>query len=167
MAALRPGEAPATLDKDDLRKRDLVRERLVADPDVGEEVKQAVQDEQSAERASARQLLAAVVDEAPEEVDEEPCTTCGRSRKRREPSVPPIEQMAAQVGLTFAYELGYRMQSQAGVHATALAVDNALIRNEDGSIMIRPDPDFGLSSYDSYQLGAHMLLDLLRPTANQ
>jgi hypothetical protein len=31
--------------KDDLRKRDLVRERLVADPDVGEEVKQAVQDE--------------------------------------------------------------------------------------------------------------------------
>lgn len=153
--------------KDDLRKRDVVRERLFADPDVGDELKQAVDDERAAEQDAARELLAAAVDEAAEEVDEDPCPACGRSRKRRDPSVPPVEQMAAKVGLKFAYDVGYRLQSQADVHATALSVDNALIRNEDGSIMLRPEPDFGLSAYDSYQLGAHMLLDLLRPTAAQ
>ncbi len=153
--------------KDDLRKRDVVRDRLMADPDVGEELRQAVEDERAAERAAARELFAAAVDEAAEEVDEEPCPSCGHAPKRRESRMPPVEQMAAHVDLKFAYNLAYRMQSQADVHATALAVDNALIRNEDGSIMLRAQPDFGLSNYESYQLGAHILLGLLRPAANQ
>ena len=40
--------------KDDLRKRDLVRDRVMADPEVGAEVKQALEDERAAERTAAR-----------------------------------------------------------------------------------------------------------------
>jgi hypothetical protein len=153
--------------KDDLRRRDVVRDRLVADPDIGDEVKRVVEDERSAEREAARALLAAAIEEEAEPADHDPCPTCGRPRARRERGVPSVEQMAAKSGMSFAYDLGYRMQSQADVHATALAIDNTLIRQPDGSIMIRPAPDFGLSAYDSYQLGAHMLLDLIRPISDR
>ena len=153
--------------KDDLRRRDVVRDRLVADPDIGDEVKEAVEDERAAEREAARALLAAAVQDQEDDADRDPCPTCGRPRKRREPGVPTVEQMATKAGLSFAYDLGYRMQSQADVHATALVIDNTLTRQPDGSILIRPEPDFGLSSYDSYQLGAHMLLDVIRPVSNE
>lgn len=153
--------------KDDLRKRDVVRDRLLADPDIRQELKAAVEDERAAEREAARALLAATVDDVGNDADDDPCPTCGRPRRRNEKGVPPVEQMAAQTGLNFAYDVGYRMQSQADVHATALAVDNTLTRQPEGSIMIRPEPDFGLSSYDSYQLGAHMLLDLIRPVSDR
>lgn len=151
---------------EDLRKRDLVRARVVADEDVGEEVKTLIQEEGAAEREQVRSLLDQRVEAAAEETENDPCPTCGRSSKRR-PGVPPIEQMAAHVGLQFAYDLAYRIQSQADVHATALVVDNTLIRNQDGSIGIQPEPDFGLSSFDSYQLGAQILLDLLRQVTTQ
>jgi hypothetical protein len=152
---------------DDLRKRDVVRGRVLADEEIGDEVKQAIRDEAEAEHEKVRALLAETAEEGQAPDAGEPCPTCGRPRRRQEGGLPPIEQMAARVGLRFAYDLAYRLQSQADVHATALVVDNTLIRHEDGSIMIRPEPDFGLSSYDSYQVGAHLLLDLLRPIDEQ
>jgi len=149
--------------KDDLRKRDTVRERVLADEEIGNDVKQAIRDEGGAEHEKVRALLAETADGEQLDNDDDHCPTCGRTRRGRGKGLPPLEQMAAHVGLGFAYDLAYRLQSQADVHATALVVDNTLTRREDGSIMLRPEPDFGLSAYDSYQIGAHLLLDLLRP----
>jgi hypothetical protein len=137
---------------------------MLAESDIRDEFKQLIEDEAFAEREAARGLLDSEMDEIGGESAAENCPTCGGGGKRRK-QLPALEQMAARVGLGFAYDLAYRMASQADIHATALAVDNALTRLDDGSILIRSEPDFGLSSYDSYELGAHLFLDLVRPVA--
>jgi Family of unknown function (DUF5677) len=79
---------------------------------------------------------------------------------------PPLEQMAKDAGLRFPYSFAYRLQSQADVHATALAIDKTL-EKRDGSLGLREKPQTGLSQFDSYQIGAHLLLDLVRPLAER
>ena len=154
--------------KDDLRRRDVIRERVLADEELGDEVKTAIAEEAEREREQIRGL----VDDS-EEGDEgaatELCPACERPlKKERVESVPPIEQMAAQAGLLFPYNLAYRLQSQADVHATALVVDNTLVRPENGGrIQIRDEPDFSLSAFDSYQVVAHLYLDLIRPLSER
>lgn len=75
-----------------------------------------------------------------------------------------VEQMAAQIGLGFAYQLAYRTQSQVDVHATTVAVDSCYERLPDGRLRLLPAPVHALSSYDQYEIGAHMLRDLLATT---
>jgi hypothetical protein len=154
--------------REDLRKRDVVIERVLADDTLDEETKTRIRNEDAQARA---QIGVFVETEAGEEASEAPevCPTCERplKKKKREPSLPSIEQMAKQTGLTFAYDLAYRLQSQADVHATALVVDNTLVRQEDGRIGIREDPIFSLAAYDSYQTAAHIFLDLVRPVSER
>jgi hypothetical protein len=75
-----------------------------------------------------------------------------------------VEQMAAEVGLGLAYQLAYRTQSEADVHATTLAVDNCYERIEGDRLRLLPRPRHALDAYDQYELGAHMLRDLLATT---
>ncbi|MGD0272245.1 MAG: DUF5677 domain-containing protein [Gaiellaceae bacterium] len=149
--------------KDDLRQRGTTLERILSDEDLDEEVKQIVRGKEDVQQEKLRAFLARLPEEeeqAPK--DDDRCPTCGHSRKKRK-GLPPLEVMSGKVGLGFAYNVAYRLQSQGDVHATMLVIDNTLIQQEDGQIMIRPEPDSGLSGYDPYQLGAHLLLDLLRP----
>lgn len=74
--------------------------------------------------------------------------------------------MARQVGLGFAYAYAYRLQSQSDVHATPVAIDNAFDRTDEG-LVVRAVPQFALQDFDSYAVGAHLLLDILRPLAER
>jgi hypothetical protein len=78
-----------------------------------------------------------------------------------------LEQMAIEAGLRFPYSFAYRLQSQSDVHATALAIDKTLDRLADGTVRLKERPEPGLSEFDSYQIGAHLLLDLVRPLADR
>lgn len=152
--------------REDLRKRDVVTERILADEGLDEETKTVIREEEERAREQIREFVEA--EPATDEEATEICPTCERPlKKKREPTLPPIEQMAAKTGLAFAYNLAYRLQSQADIHATALVVDNTLVRQENGRIGIREQPDFSLSAYDSYQVGAHIYLDLVRLVAER
>lgn len=152
--------------REDLRKRDVVTARILADDGLDEETKAVIREEEARAREQIREFIEAEPEGADE--DGEICPTCERPlKKKREAGLPPIEQMAAMTGLSFAYNLAYRLQSQADIHATALVVDNTLVRLENGRIAIREEPDFSLSAYDSYQVGAHIYLDLVRPIAER
>ncbi len=85
-------------------------------------------------------------------------------RGQPEDDVVNVEQMAAQIGLGFAYQLAYRTQSQLDVHATTAAVDSCYEQMPDGTLRLLPAPQHALHGYDQYELGAHMLRDLLATT---
>jgi Family of unknown function (DUF5677) len=82
---------------------------------------------------------------------------------RGEPAgaVPGIEGMASEIGAGFGYQLAYRTQSQADIHATPLAVDNCYERLPDGRLRLRAVPDHALPGFDQYAIGAVTLLQLL------
>lgn len=156
--------------KDDLRRRDVIRERVLADEELGADIKRAIVEEADREREQIRELVEepAEAEGGDQDGEREACPSCGRLPKReRAEGLPSVEQMAAKTGLSFPYNLAYRLQSQADVHATALVVDNTLVKPEEGRIQIREEPDFSLSAYDSYQVAAHLYLDLLRPVAER
>ena len=69
--------------------------------------------------------------------------------------------MATAVGLGFAYQLAYRVQSQSDVHATPLAVDSCYERMADGTLRLLPEPTHALAPFNQYALAAHVLRDLL------
>lgn len=97
----------------------------------------------------------------------EVCPECKRAlKKKKRPAVPTIEQRAKDTDLKFAYDLGYRLSSQADLHATPLVVDYTL-QQENGTISVREQPLFSLGAFDSYAVGAHLLLDLLRPVGER
>lgn len=75
-----------------------------------------------------------------------------------------VEQMAAQTDLAFAYQLAYRLQSESDVHATPVAADSCYERLPDNRLRLRPAPVHSLQSHGPYELGAHMLRDLLATT---
>jgi hypothetical protein len=77
----------------------------------------------------------------------------------------PVENMATTVGLGFACQLAYRVQSQSDVHATPLASDSCFEELPDGTVRLLPAPVHGLWNWDQYALGAHVLLDLLATVA--
>jgi len=86
------------------------------------------------------------------------------ARRAGKPQAPALEGMAREIGLGFAYSLAYRMQSQADVHATPLAIDSCFDeRPGDPGPRLRSVPQHALSLYDPYVIGAHLLLDILRP----
>jgi hypothetical protein len=93
----------------------------------------------------------------------EKCDSCGRVSRPKKEVLPTIEQMAADVGLEFAYNTQYRLDSQGSVHATPTAVNFAYEPVEAGS-MVRAVPAHALAGIDSYALAAHILLDLLVDT---
>jgi hypothetical protein len=73
--------------------------------------------------------------------------------------------MAAEAGLGFAY-WSYRLQSQADVHASPLAIDSAFEDGERG-VRVSAIPRFTHAELDSYRFGAYILLDILRPLAEK
>jgi Family of unknown function (DUF5677) len=92
-----------------------------------------------------------------------------RAARKAGEDVPSLESMAKRVGMGFGYSLAYRVQSQTDVHATALAVDSVFedACASDPGPRIRETPRSALHSYNAYQLGAHLLLDVLRPVAER
>lgn len=78
--------------------------------------------------------------------------------------LPGIEQIAALVELSFAYNTAYRLDSQSAVHATTMAMNNMYEENDEGYVL-RPMPHLMMAGIDSYALGAAILLDLLHDAA--
>ena len=62
--------------------------------------------------------------------------------------VPKVEVMAKEVGLDFAYQLAYRIQSRSDVHATPLAADSCYQQHEDGTLRLLRQPLHGLATWD-------------------
>ena len=106
---------------DDVRRRAVTIEQSL--PLAGLSEQQTEDLRATADETRATLVEWAVELEAEEEEPQEVCPTCNRPlRKRKRPSVPSIEQMAVKTGLSFAYQYGYRLQSQADVHASAHAL---------------------------------------------
>lgn len=132
---------------DDLRRRAIAAEETAKDEDLDDETRAAIT-----------------------KVGEEARAARAEYETKFEGEIvnpPTFEQMAKQAGLLFPYSFAYRLQSQADVHATALAIDKTLERGKDGTLTLREKPETGLSGFDSYQIGAHLLLDLVRPVAER
>lgn len=81
-------------------------------------------------------------------------------------AIPPVEQMARDLGLHYAYSISYRVMSQIDVHATAAALD-AVYDDEpsasDPGRRLRTVPRHALDKLDLYSAGARLLLDILGP----
>jgi Family of unknown function (DUF5677) len=92
--------------------------------------------------------------------------TKSAARKAGEQPPPTLEAMATAVGLDFAYASSYRVQSQADVHASPLAIDYAYDKVDD-ALVVRPIPHFADEHLDSYAFGAHLFLDIIRPLAEK
>jgi hypothetical protein len=52
------------------------------------------------------------------------------------------------------------------VHATALAIDKT-VEQTSGGLRLRESPVVGLGDFDSYQIAAHLLPDLVRPLSER
>jgi hypothetical protein len=131
---------------DDLRQRAVAAEKTAEDKELDAETRKAI----GAIGKDARSQLSKFEEKMGDEVTEP----------------PPLEQMAKQAGLGFPYSFAYRLQSQADVHATALAIDKTLEQTGEG-LRLLEKPTVGLGAFDSYQIGAHLLLDLVRPLAER
>ncbi len=144
---------------DDLHRRLTVIREVMADPKVHQDVKTALEEER--QRTEAK-----IAEHGGDPADSEPagvCPTCERPLKKRgRPRPPSLEAMASATDLSFQYSYGYRLQSQYDVHATTLAVDSAYDGTDDGWA-VRPVPRFAMERYESYHVGALLLLDLLAP----
>jgi len=150
---------------DDQRRRAVTIEQVASDPDLDEETKKLIVGQAEEARAKYEEFLGAKFKDDEEEV--EVCPECKRPlKKKKRPSLPSVEQMAKETDLKFAYDLGYRLSSQADLHATPLVVDYTL-QEENGTISVREEPLFSLGHFDSYAIGAHLLLDLLRPISDR
>lgn len=73
--------------------------------------------------------------------------------------LPSVEEMAGDVGLSLAYNIAYRIDSQSGVHAAGMAINNVYDSVAEGNLVrLVPHVTLGV---DSYGFGASILLDLL------
>jgi hypothetical protein len=132
---------------DDLRRRAVAAEKTAEDEDLDEETRAAMAEIGK----EARTQLATYTEEMGDDGFKPP---------------PTLEQMAKEAGLAFPYSVAYRLQSQADVHATALAIDKTIERTSEG-LRLRDKPALGLDEFDSYQIASHLLLDLVRPLAER
>jgi Family of unknown function (DUF5677) len=149
--------------RDDLRRRVVTIEKIADDPDLDEETKEGTRQQADQARANYAAFGGATPHEIEEEEEPQVCPECKRPLKKKgQRSLPSIELMAKETGMTLAYNLGYRLSSQADLHATSLVVDYTLERGDDG-VTVRPEPGFSHGPWESYAFGAHLLLDLLRP----
>jgi hypothetical protein len=71
-----------------------------------------------------------------------------------------LEQRAAQVGLSFLYDLLYRYESSAATHPTLLAVDLLLEKRPNG-LVLRSEPTTQFAPLPVYLHGAHLLCEAL------
>lgn len=143
---------------DDLRRRLTVIRNVLSDERLDERVKQILADERERTEAAVVHFGSQL---QPEE-EPERCPSCNRPKKSKRRRPPSLEGMARAVGLGFVYDYSYRLQSQNDVHATALAIDDAFDHGEHG-LSVRAVPRFSMEGYDSYHVGAMILLDLLSP----
>jgi hypothetical protein len=148
----------------DLRGRLTVINEVLADTELNLEGDQRAEVE--AERLRTEEAIVEHGGQEDAEREPERCPTCNRVKKGQGRRTLTLEAMAKSVGLGFVYSFSYRLQSKNDVHATPLAVDNVYDTTDEG-LVIRPMPRYSLESYDSYAVGAHLLLDLLAPLAER
>lgn len=135
---------------DDLRGRLLVLRDVIADPKLDDGTKTTLAEEVAQTEDAIRGYAS----------EEEPLTK--RAAKKAGYEVPSLAEMARAADLGFVYAYAYRLMSQTDVHATPSAVDGAYEADEQGHAL-RAIPRFALEGYDSYLVGAHLLLDIFRP----
>jgi hypothetical protein len=145
----------------DLRSRLNTLREVLRDPSATDEEGEALLTAEIA--ATEEQLRRYRWDQ--DEINPESCPTCGRPSKKQRRS-PTIEAMAKRAGLGFVYSYAYRTASQNDVHATAMAIDNSFDEVAE-ALQVRPVPRFALEYYESYRVGAHLFLDLIRPLAER
>ncbi len=144
---------------DDLHRRLTVLREVIADKDTPDEVKGTLTAEVARTEDAIGEYGGAELPAEPAEV----CPECQRPLTRGgRPRPPSLQEMARVADLSFAYSYSYRLLSQYDVHASVLAIDSTYEQTEHGH-QLRPVPQFGLEGYDSYQVGAMLLLDILQP----
>ena len=79
----------------------------------------------------------------------------------RRPGRPNLEQRAAQVGLSFLYDVLYRYESSAGPHPTMLSVDLLLEKHRKG-LVLRGEPTAQFAPPPVYLHGAFLLYEALK-----
>ena len=138
---------------DDLRGQLTVLRRVAADPQLAE-IKATIDEQIRSTEDAIRRYGGSTA----------PLTK--RAAKKAGYATPKIEAMAKLADLDFVYGYAFRLLSQIDVHATPAAVDSAFDQTDEGP-RLRPIPRFGLEGYDSYLVGAHLLLDILQPLAER
>lgn len=132
---------------DDHTARDLWRERLrQRAPALHDAVAAALTSEQ---RKEARAVSAGRAQLAAEMGD------------RRPDDRRSLEQRAAQVGLSFVYDVLYRYASNAATHPTLLAVDLLLEKHPRG-LLLRGEPTAQFAPLPVYLYGAMLLYEALK-----
>jgi uncharacterized protein DUF5677 len=150
---------------DDLRKSVATIDKIANDPNLDEETKESTRKHGEQARANLAEFVGLTTTEIEAEEETKVCPECKRPlKKRKRPSLPTLEQMAAETDLSLPYNLPYRLSSQGEIHATPLLVNYTLERGDDG-VTVREQPGFSMEGWESYAVGAHLLLDLLRPIA--
>jgi hypothetical protein len=109
---------------------------------------------------------AAVESLTPEQRKEGEEVAAGRMRLAaelgdRRPGRRNLEQQAAQVGLSFLYDLLYRYESSAGPHPTMLSVDLLLEKHPKG-LVLRGEPTAQFVPPPVYLHGAFLLYEALK-----
>lgn len=118
-------------------------------------------------RQTAPTLHDAAVDAlTPEQRKEAEEVAAGRERLAaelgdRKPGRANLEQRAAQVGLSFLYDLLYRYESSAGPHPTMLSVDLLLEKHRKG-LVLRGEPTAQFAPPPIYLHGAFLLYEALK-----
>jgi hypothetical protein len=136
---------------DDLRRRLTVLKEVINDPQIGEDVKVTLHEQM------------ARTEDAIEGYGGAGTPTTRQSARKAGATVPSLDEMAKSSGLAFAYAYPYRVMSQTDVHATPTAIDAAYEADGERGHTVRPTPRFALEGYESYLVGAHLLLDILMP----
>jgi hypothetical protein len=109
---------------------------------------------------------AAVESLTPEQRKEGEEVAAGRMRLAaelgdRRPGRRNLEQQAAQVGLSFLYDVLYRYESSAGPHPTMLSVDLLLEKHPKG-LVLRGEPTAQFAPPPVYLHGAFLLYEALK-----
>lgn len=118
-------------------------------------------------RRSAQALHDAAVEAlTPEQRKEGEAVAAGRMRLAaelgdRRPGRWNLEQEAAQVGLSFLYDVLYRYESSAGPHPTMLSVDLLLEKHKKG-LVLRGEPTTQFAPPPVYLHGAFLLYEALK-----
>lgn len=79
----------------------------------------------------------------------------------RRPRLPSLEQRAAQVGLSFLYDMLYRYESSAGPHPTMMSVDLLLYKHRKG-LVLSGEPTAQFAPPPVYLHGAFLLYEALK-----
>ncbi len=115
-----------------------------------------------------RQAAAASL--TPEQHKEGEAVTAARSRiadelgDRQPDDRKKLEQKAAQVGLSFVYDMLYRYESSVATHPTLFAVDVLLEKHPKG-LVLRGEPTAQFAPLPVYLLGVQLLYEALNESS--